>query len=241
MTYSNTNSNSGTDSGDNLSEYQVITAANTGEASSQVHPPGKTAPKYFLDNPINFQITNNEYTSGPYYYDVIRNTWIFYTPGTYIPSPPPNPDAGNLWIDPTNMYLMYVYNENDFSFPDATDNTWYALTTNKRAYDYLIVPLAMDGDINVVIPPDRINIFKQSYLYFNRSDLDLKVRVEQKNEQGDVIGHQWASITQRAINAVNDPSKDFNDTLPAPALRQLHNSIGQLEQRVEALKEAVGI
>lgn len=231
MTYSNSES----------TEYQVTTSSNAGETSSQVFPPDKTLPKYFLDNPINFQITNNEYTSGPYYYDTVRNTWIFYTPGTYIPSPPPNPDGGNLWIDPTNMYLMYVYNDNDFSFPDARSNTWYALTTNKRAYDYLILPLALDGDINVVFPPDRINIFKQSYLYFNRNDLDLKVRVQQTNAQGDVIGHQWASITQRAIQAVEDPNSDFIDTLPAPALRQLHNSVGQLEQRVENLKAAVGI
>lgn len=227
-----------TDSYTPQTEYQA-TQSGTSGASSQIFPPDKQHPKYFLSTPVNYQITNNEYTSGPYYFDTVKNSWIFYKPGTYVPSPPPDPDAGNLWIDPTNMYLMYVYNEADFSFEGATPNTWYALTTNKRAYDYLILPMANDGDINVVFPPDRINIFKQSYIYFNREDADLKVRVEQKDDNGNVIGHQWASITQRAIDAIEDPLADFNDVLPASALRQLQESTNRLQARVDALMSAV--
>ena len=195
----------------------------------------KPEPKYFIENPLAFEITNNEYTSAPYYYDYARNAWIFYVPGTDIPNPPLDPDGGNLWIDPTNMYLMYVYNENEMVFPEAEEQRWYALTTNKRAYDYLIVPIANDGDdVSTLVPPERVNIFKQGFLFFSSVDKDLKVKVM---EEGGV-SQAWASITQRGIEAVEDPLSDFNDTLPAMPLRHLRSSIDSLQARVDALKQA---
>lgn len=212
------------------------------EYSSSTSRVDKPEPKYFVNAPVNYQITNNEYTSGPYYYDFERNSWIFYIPGTEIPNPPLDPDGGNLWIDPTNMYLMYVYNENEMSFDDAQPNRWYALTTNKRAYDYLILPTASDGDdINITIPENRLDIFKQSHMYFNREDVDLKVRVERTDDNGDVIGWQWASITQRAIEAIEDPKEIFNNQLPASTLRNLHTSTNALQVRVDALRKEVGL
>jgi len=195
----------------------------------------KPLPKYFVEVPVNYQITNNEYTSAPYYYDLERNTWIFYKPGTQIPSPPLDPDAGNLWIDASNAYLMYVFNVNEMTFPDAVDNRWYALTTNKRAYDYLILPIVSDGDdVDTLVPPDRVNIFKQSWVYFNKLDMDIKIKVP---EEGGLTS-AWQSITQRSIEAVSDPDADFNDVLPASALRQLQSSTNSLQQRVDALVAA---
>lgn len=212
------------------------------EYSASATSTGKPEPKYFINAPVNYQITNNEYTSGPYYYDFERNSWIFYIPGTDIPAPPLDPDGGNLWIDPTNMYLMYVYNENEMTFAEAQPNRWYALTTNKRAYDYLILPTASNGDdITIPVPENRINIFKQSHLYFNKEDVDLKVRVERYDDDGDVIGWQWASITQRAIEAIENPKENFNNQLPASTLRNLHTSTNALQARVDALRKEVGL
>ena len=190
-------------------------------------------PKYFPEAPISFEITNNEYTSGPYYYDRTRNSWIFYIPGTDIPNPPADPDGGNLWIDPTEMYLMYVYNQNEMQFEGAVGQRWYALTTNKRAYDYLIVPISDDGDnVNTLVPTDRVNIFKQGYLYFNNQDVDLKVKA---SVEGDPESQAWASITQRGIQAVEDPDANFNDVLPTSALRSLRNTTDDLQKRVDVL------
>ena len=192
-------------------------------------------PKYFVEIPVNYQITNNEYTSAPYYFDMERNAWIFYKPGTEIPSPPLDPDAGNLWIDASNAYLMYVFNVNEMTFPDAVDNRWYALTTNKRAYDYLVLPVVADGDdVATLVPTDRVNIYKQSWVYFNKADMDIKIKVA---EEGGLTS-TWQSITQRSIEAVTDPNADFNDILPASALRQLESSTNSLQQRVDALVAA---
>jgi len=212
------------------------------EYSASATSTSKPEPKYFINAPVNYQITNNEYTSGPYYYDFERNSWIFYIPGTDIPNPPLDPDGGNLWIDPTNMYLMYVYNENEMTFDDAQPNRWYALTTNRRAYDYLILPTASDGDdINIPVPENRIDIFKQAHMYFNREDADLKVRVQRYDDSGEVIGWQWASITQRAIEAIENPKEIFNNQLPASTLRNLHTSTNALQARVDALRKEVGL
>lgn len=221
-----------TSSYNDTEQNQAAAAGNTSAYAD------KPLPKFFTENPVNFEITNNEYSSAPYYYDYTRNSWIFYKPGTDIPNPPLDPSRGNLWIDPTNMYLMYVYNENEMSFPDAEEQRWYALTTNKRAYDYLIVPTSLNGDnITTIRPPDSVDIFKQAYLYFNRQDVDLKVKV---GEEGGVTS-TWSSITQRAIEGVEDPNADFNDVLPASAIRQLQGSINTLEKKVEKLKTDLGL
>ena len=199
-----------------------------------------TAPKFFKETPTNYEITNNEYTSAPYYFDQARNSWIFYIPGTDIPGPPVDPDAGNIWVDPTNMYLMYVYNQGEMTFNGAEPETWYALTTNKRAYDYLIIPIGADGtDINIMnTPNDRINIFKQTIIYFNKLDGDVKVRLKEDDGVGGVT-YRWSSITQRSIDAIEDPDVIFDDTLPAPALRQLMESTYALQERVDALLQQV--
>jgi len=199
-----------------------------------------TAPKYFKEAPANFEITNNEYSSAPYYFDQARNSWIFYIPGTDIPGPPVDPDAGNIWVDPTNMYLMYVYNGGEMTFPGAEVETWYALTTNKRAYDYLILPIGVDGtDINIVnAPNDRINIFKQTVAYFNKLDADLKVRIKEDDGAGGTV-YKWSSIAQRSLEGITDPDVVFDETLPAPALRQLMESTNKLQARVDALFQQV--
>lgn len=199
-----------------------------------------TAPKFFKETPTNYEITNNEYTSAPYYFDQARNSWIFYIPGTDIPGPPVDPDGGNIWVDPTNMYLMYVYNQGEMTFKEAEPETWYALTTNKRAYDYLVIPIGADGtDINILnAPNDRINIFKQTIVYFNKLDADIKVRLKEDDGQGGIT-YDWASITQRSMEPIDDPDMIFDETLPAPALRQLMESTYALQARVDALLEQV--
>ena len=212
--------------------------SSTGQNDQNVALTGATStkplPKYFTPNPVAFEITNNEYTSAPYYFDYERNSWIFYKPGTDIPNPPLDPDAGNLWIDPTNMYLTYVYNTNELTFPDAEEDRWYALTTNKRAYDYMIVPISKDGtDIDTLRNRATIDVFKQGYMYFNISEADLKVKVtDQGGEEKD-----WASITQRGMEPVSGDNPDdmWNSTLPASALRQLHVDTNSLQKRTETL------
>jgi len=227
-TYSNNNTTNDADMGVTVSEG--VSTAST-----------PLPPKYFKygATPLNYEIVNNEYTSGPYYYDYERNSWIFYIPGTDIPNPPLDPVAGNLWIDPTNMYLMYVYNENEMTFPEAVPEQWYALTTNKRAYDYLILPVSTNGDnVGTRVGPSDIDIFNQAYMYFNTADADIKVKVG--SEPGGVL-NGWASITQRSLDAVVDPDLDWNHNLPASALRQLQTSVDELEVKVEALKIAAGV
>ena len=195
----------------------------------------KPLPKYFSPNPVAFEITNNEFSSAPYYFDYDRNSWIFYKPGTDIPNPPLDPDAGNLWIDPTRMYLMYVYNVNELTFPDAGEEQWYALTTNKRAYDYMIVPISNDGtDISTYRNREAgIDIFKQGYMYFNLNEADLKVKVN-INDGGDTA---WVSMTQRGIEPVSGDNPDdlWNSVLPHSQLRQLEGATNSLQKRTEDL------
>jgi hypothetical protein len=200
-----------------------------------------TAPKYFKEAPVNYEIHNNEYSSGPYYYDQARNSWIFYIPGTFIPGPPVDPDNGNIWVDASSMYLMYVYNAGEMTFPGAVPDSWYALTTNKKAYDYLVLPIGDDGvDINIIDPPsNRVDIFQQSAVYFNRLDADIKVRLSESDGQGGTL-YKWSSITQRSLeDAVEDPNMDFNTAVPAPALRQLMETTNALQARVDALNAQV--
>lgn len=217
---------------------------NTGQNDQSVAVTGATstkpAPKFFNPTPIAFEITNNEYTSAPYYFDYTRNSWIFYKPGTFVPMPPPDPDAGNLFIAANNMYLMYVYNTNELTFPDAMEDRWYALTTNKRAYDYMIVPISRDGsDIETYRNRDSgLDVFKQGYLYFNLNEGDIKVKV--LNDAGAET--EWASITQRGMDPVSgaNPNDLWNGALPASALRQLQTSTNGLQSRVEALAAKLG-
>ena len=218
------------------SSQNTVSGRSTVSSAEQRAQKPETAPKYFKETPSNYEITNNEYSSAPYYFDQARNSWIFYIPGVDIPGPPVDPDGGNIWVDPTNMYLMYVYNAGEMTFTGAEPETWYALTTNKRAYDYLILPIGADGtDINIVnAPNDRINIFKQTVAYFNKLDADLKVRLQDTDDDGNTY-YKWSSVGQRALEGITDPDEVFNETIPAPALRQLMESTYDLQARVDAL------
>lgn len=192
-------------------------------------------PKYFPASAAQGQIHSNEYAGAPYYFDVRRNSWIFYIPGTAIIGPPVDPAAGNIWIDPTNAYLMYIYNAGEFNFPEAEPETWYALTTNKRAYDYMAVALAgRSGDVNITRSSGDVSIYNQTYLYFNTNDLDLKVRIKSIDDStGDVV-YEWASVSQRTIIGGVQSPPPF-----APPLQHLEQSVDDLTAKVEALKKAV--
>ena len=213
---------------DSYSNNSVIREQTDLEVAAASAPP----PFLFKEPPQNFEVVANNNTSGPYYYDSTRNSWIFYIPGTELPGPPLDPDAGNLWIDPTNAYLMYVYNAGELiteDNPDISADAWVALTSNKRAYDYLIVPYGED-DSDVDFSPLKIDLFKQTVVYFNTRDLDLKIKT----------GDSWQSIKQSGIDAVTDPNDLINDAIPPTQLRVLQNSVESLQQRVYDLASQIG-
>jgi len=210
------------------SNSQIIAAEEQLTEVAATSPP----PFLFKSSPINYELVANNFTSAPYYYDRQRNSWIFYIPGTELPAPPLDPEDGNIWIDPTNGYLMYVYNAGELvteDNPDVSNDAWVALTTNKRAYDYLVVPQGeKDSDVN--FEPLKVDLFKQTVVYFNTSDLDLKVKV----------GDSWQSIKQSGIDAVEDPDKIINDAIPATPLRNLQVSVDALQKRVIDLAQSIG-
>lgn len=213
---------------DSYSNSQIVAAEEQLTEVAAAAPP----PYLFKKSPINFELVANNFTSAPYYYDKQRNSWVFYIPGTELPAPPLDPEDGNIWIDPTNAYLMYVYNAGELvteDNPDITTDSWVALTTNKRAYDYLVVPQG-ESDSEVNFSPLKIDLFKQTVVYFNTQDLDLKVKV----------GDSWQSIKQSGMAAVEDSDEIINDAIPATPLRNLKLSIQELQQRVNDLASQIG-
>ena len=132
----------------------------------------------------------------------------------------------------TTCTLMYVYNDNDFNPDlDVSAESWVALTSNKRAYDYLAVRQAANADDIVLTIPDHdtptVNFFGETLMYFNTTDMDLKIR--QKVLTAPMAGSapeeyvNWVSISQRSLNPIDDhdADPDFHDIEPHPALRQL--------------------
>ena len=209
------------------SNSQILSAEETSTEVATASPD-----PFLFKDAINFELIANYNTSAPYYYDKTRNSWIFYIPGTELPGPPVDPAEGNIWIDPTNGYLMYVYNAGELvteDNPDISNDAWVALTTNKRAYDYLIVPQG-EKDSEVNFAPLKVDLFKQTFMYFNTQDLDLKVKV----------GDSWQSIKQSGIDAVEDPDQIINDAVPATPLRNLEESVESLQQRVIDLADQIG-
>ena len=79
-----------------------------------------------------------------------------------------------------------------------------------------------------------IDFTKQSYIYFNAEDGDLKVLNRQSADQ-----EEWVSVTQHTLNPVDDPDADFNEVIPASAIRVLKHNVGELEQSIADLKAKI--
>lgn len=249
MSYTSYNPSTPPPSGEDAASSQGPTAE-TEAAYAVANEYATTAPdpKYFPPFPINNQLDTNLYAGAPYYYDYGRRSWIFYIPGTELPGPPSDPEAGNVWIDQDNNYLMYIYNEDEMLPVDGSnfepqDNTWYALTTNKRAYDYLLVAQAeKSGDINITVNPSpTVNILGETLMYFNTVDGDLKVRLRQTDASTGEEYFDWVSVTQRALDAiaVDDPNLNFNHVLPAPMIRRVDEQMADLQKRIDAVRDAI--
>jgi len=199
------------------------------------------------------EFANNTETGAPYMFWQSKNSWIFYVPGTKIPEPPVNPYDGNIWINAfddetgeTGMYLMYVFNFNEMAgIEGRADDQWYALTSNKRAYDYLVLPTIHTADdkqdyLDALIDRSQypeagsMDPTKQAYLYYNVEDGDIKVL----NSTSDVQ-QEWISVTQHTVNPVDDPDADFSDVVPASALRVLKANTTELQEKIDNLRASI--
>ena len=215
----------------------------------------RTTPKEpwrFRQNPAGegYDFDTNSYVGSPFLYWESVDSWIFFNVSTEPPGPPADPENGNLWINVKNrdntdgLYLMYVYNDYEMDDYGRDPESWYALTDNKRAYDYMVVPtvtsdaelpLAQNTTIIGNTPVEyEIDIFKQAYLYFNSQDMDLKVLVPRPDDTA-----AWASVTQLSLDLINDPDLTVNDLVPPSSVRQLKRSINSLDDKIAKLKNDI--
>jgi len=179
-----------------------------------------------IPNPVHKERWTNPMTGGPYYYDQGKNSWIFepIEPGETVGRPPFDPADGNLWVDRETEYLLYVYNQGE-SFLMDTEG-WSALTTLKRPYDYMVIEIEESDENLTPVPLPFVNYFSTGYMYFNSTDMDLKVWLGETDEYDRPVGEgSWVSITQHSIVS--------SDVAKTPG------SIALLEQRIVDLTNAI--
>lgn len=198
--------------------------------------------------PRHYDTFTNPTTGGLYYYirggssspglnKNYKNSWVFVPHGKdFQGNPPYDPTKGNLWVDRNNAYLTYVWNSGESPYADVG---WMALTSKKRAYDHFVLQLAeKPADlVNIISNPGTLtySIYKQGYIYFNVSNLNLYVWNGETDEWGvpkdPAATDAWVAITQHELT----PDQTVQSTFSL-----LKDEISTLEAEVAELKALVG-
>jgi hypothetical protein len=186
-----------------------------------------------IPNPVHKERWTNPMTGGPYYYDATKNSWIFepIEPGDTIGRPPFDPADGNLWVDRETEYLLYIYNQGE-SFLMA-DPGWTSLTTLKRPYDYMVIEIETDDSKLTPAPAPFVNYFSTGYMYFNSTDMDLKVWLGETDEYDRPVGDgEWVSITQHSIVGYDVMKTPGSIALLEQRIVELTNEINDIENQI---------
>lgn len=169
-----------------------------------------------------------------------KNSWVFYPSDVEIGIEVFDPSQGNLWVDDSDSFIVYVYNDGEIV---DKPYGWFALTEKKKGYDYFVIQTAPDpSQLALIGESDAITndsyiygdgslqplVLKQGFLYYNTTNNDMYVWQGETDQYGNTGGFegQWIQITKQTVEPTN------TDIL-------IKTSYDLLLERIEALELAV--
>jgi len=172
-----------------------------------------------------------------------KNSWVFFPHDSKIIINSFDPSEGNLWVDDSDSYIVYVYNNGEIA---DKIRGWYALTTKKKGYDHFVIQTAAAPKDLAIIDPNSLSddtanrvpgvILKQGFIYYNTTSNDLFVWNGETDDYGNPLGTEtspssssWIQITRRSL----EPSDV--DTQVETYYEQLIRRVADLEVAINAL------